>query len=165
MIEIAMGIAVVALLGVLFVAFQVNVLRKRLSALPADQNVFAILKGIDNELSRLDAVTAALFRETTTIGFRVSAVDRRVADREQLELDTPYGSLQVKVARYGGSLVNVAPEACRVAPSLIRMMSLLRSSETPPWTLSVSSDSTLYPSYKSQFSIPSIILTGPSKPV
>jgi len=59
MIEIAMGIAVVALLGVLFVAFQVNVLRKRLSALPADQNVFAILKGIDNELSRLDAVTAA----------------------------------------------------------------------------------------------------------
>ena len=59
MIEIAMGIAVVALLGVIFVAFQVNVLRKRLSALPADQNVFAILKGIDNELSRLDAVTAA----------------------------------------------------------------------------------------------------------
>ena len=59
MIEIAMGVAVVALLAVIFVAFQVNVLRKRLSALPADQNVFAILKGIDNELSRLDAVTAA----------------------------------------------------------------------------------------------------------
>ena len=60
MIEIAMVVAIVALLGAIAVAVQVNGLRRRLNAVPADENVFAILKGVDNELGRLDAVTAAL---------------------------------------------------------------------------------------------------------
>lgn len=59
MIEIAMVVAIVALVGAIVVAFQVNSLRKRFNALPADENVFAILKGVDNELGRLDAVTRA----------------------------------------------------------------------------------------------------------
>lgn len=60
MIEIAMVVAIVALLGAIAVAVQVNGLRRRLDSVPADENVFAILKGVDNELGRLDAVTAAL---------------------------------------------------------------------------------------------------------
>ncbi|MCP4305743.1 MAG: DUF4446 family protein [bacterium] len=59
MIEIAMVVAIVALVGVIVVAFQANGLRKRLDSVPADENVFAILKGVDNELGRLDAVTAS----------------------------------------------------------------------------------------------------------
>ena len=59
MIEIAMVVAIVTLVGVIAVAFQASSLRKRLDAIPADQNVFAILKGVDNELGRLDAVTAS----------------------------------------------------------------------------------------------------------
>jgi hypothetical protein len=59
MIEIAMVVSIVALVGVIVIAFQVNGLRKRFSAVPADQNVFAILKGVDNELGRIDAVTAS----------------------------------------------------------------------------------------------------------
>jgi hypothetical protein len=60
MIEIAMVVAIVALLGAVAVAVQVNGLRRRLNSVPADENVFAILKGVDNELGRLDSVTAAL---------------------------------------------------------------------------------------------------------
>lgn len=60
MIEIAMVIAAIALLGVIIVAVQLNGLRRRLDAMPADQNVFDILRGVDNELGRLDAVTAAM---------------------------------------------------------------------------------------------------------
>ncbi len=60
MIEIAMVVAIVALLGAIAVAVQVNSLRRRLSSVPTDENVFAILKGVDNELGRLDSVTAAL---------------------------------------------------------------------------------------------------------
>jgi hypothetical protein len=58
MIEIALIVAVVALLVSLALAIQIHGLRKRLSAIPADEDVFAILKGVDNELGRLDAVTA-----------------------------------------------------------------------------------------------------------
>ena len=60
MIEIAVVVAIVALLAAIFVAVQVNNLRRRLNSLPADENVFAILRGVDNELGRLDSVTAAL---------------------------------------------------------------------------------------------------------
>ena len=60
MIEIAMGVAIVALLAAIFVAVQTNNLRRRLDAIPEDENVFAILRGVDNELGRLDAVTAGL---------------------------------------------------------------------------------------------------------
>ena len=60
MIEIAMVVAAIALLGAIVVAVQLNGLRRRLDAMPADQNVFDILRGVDNELGRLDAVTAAM---------------------------------------------------------------------------------------------------------
>ncbi len=60
MIEIAMVVAAVALLGAIIVAVQLNGLRRRLDSMPADENVYDILRGLDNELGRLDAVTAAM---------------------------------------------------------------------------------------------------------
>jgi hypothetical protein len=60
MIEIAMVVAAIALLGVIAGSMQLNGLRRRLDAMPADENVFDILRGVDNELGRLDAVTAAM---------------------------------------------------------------------------------------------------------
>ncbi|MDJ0952761.1 MAG: DUF4446 family protein [Acidimicrobiia bacterium] len=60
MIEIAMVVAAVALLAVIILVIQVNGLRRRFNSLPADENVFTVLRGIDNELGRLDAVTAGL---------------------------------------------------------------------------------------------------------
>ena len=41
-------------------ALQVYGLRRRIDSVPADEDVFAVLKGIDNELGRLDQVTAAM---------------------------------------------------------------------------------------------------------
>ncbi len=60
MIEIAMVVAVIALLAAIVVAVQLNALRRRFNSLPADENVFAILRGVDNELGRLDAATAEM---------------------------------------------------------------------------------------------------------
>lgn len=60
MIEIAMVVAVVALLAAIVVAVQLNGLRRRLDSMPADENIYDILRGVDNELGRLDAVTAAM---------------------------------------------------------------------------------------------------------
>ncbi|MGA9597479.1 MAG: DUF4446 family protein [Acidimicrobiia bacterium] len=60
MIEIAMAVAIVALVGVIVIAAQTYALRRRFSAMPADQNIFAILRGIDNELGRLDTASASM---------------------------------------------------------------------------------------------------------
>ena len=59
MIEVALVVAIVALLVALVLAIQLNGLRRRLNSVPADENVFDILRGVDNELGRLDAVANA----------------------------------------------------------------------------------------------------------
>jgi uncharacterized protein (TIGR00299 family) protein len=58
-----------------------------------------------------------LFRETTTLGVRQSEVKRRALQRESAVVDTPFGSVRVKIARLNGHILNVAPEYedCRKA--------------------------------------------------
>lgn len=58
-----------------------------------------------------DACTRIIFEESTTIGLRVEKLDARIAcSRRLAKVTTKYGSLRVKVAAYGGRIVNVAPE-------------------------------------------------------
>ncbi len=56
------------------------------------------------ELSQL------LFEQTTTIGVRIYEARRKVLEREQVLVETPYGTVQVKVARRAGTVLNAAPE-------------------------------------------------------
>ncbi len=51
-----------------------------------------------------------IFRETTTIGLRHHEVERQVLARERVPVLTRYGDIAVKVARWRGQIVNVAPE-------------------------------------------------------
>jgi uncharacterized protein (TIGR00299 family) protein len=54
---------------------------------------------------------AILFRETTTLGIRHSQQQRTVLSRRLEAVNTPYGKVQVKVARHqGGAIINVQPE-------------------------------------------------------
>lgn len=60
MIELAMVIAAVALVATIVVALQMNAMKRRMNSLPADENLYDILRGLDNELGRLDALTAVM---------------------------------------------------------------------------------------------------------
>jgi uncharacterized protein (DUF111 family) len=57
-----------------------------------------------------DELTRFLFRETTTLGVRYRSAERAVAERDWAEVDTPWGRVRVKQARYRGETVNIAPE-------------------------------------------------------
>jgi uncharacterized protein (TIGR00299 family) protein len=70
----------------------------------------ALMVGAIAAGDRRDAVVAALLRETTTIGVRFDAVERVVLPREIVEVATAYGTIRVKVARDGATVVNAAPE-------------------------------------------------------
>ncbi len=61
-----------------------------------------------------EALLARLFVDSTTLGVRVSEVERVAARRWQETLETPYGPLTVKVMEYGGRR-RLMPEyeACR----------------------------------------------------
>ena len=60
--------------------------------------------------ARREAVCAALFRETSTIGLRYREATREVLEREMVPVSTGYGEVRCKVARRGAAVVNVAPE-------------------------------------------------------
>jgi hypothetical protein len=51
-----------------------------------------------------------VLRETTTLGVRFSPVCRLKAERSFSEVETPFGSVRVKVGLLAGEVVNVAPE-------------------------------------------------------
>lgn len=65
-------------------------------------------------LAAREALLEQLFTESTTLGVRVSEVERVAARRWQETVDTPYGPLTVKVMEYGGQR-RLLPEyeACR----------------------------------------------------
>ena len=62
------------------------------------------------EPDRSDALSQLMFEQTTTIGVRIHEARRKVLDREQVTVETPYGLVDVKVARRNGKVVNAAPE-------------------------------------------------------
>jgi uncharacterized protein (DUF111 family) len=59
---------------------------------------------------RVPETLDVLFAETTTIGVRAHPVQRWKLTREIVSVETPYGPIAVKVARRGGTALNVTPE-------------------------------------------------------
>jgi uncharacterized protein (DUF111 family) len=63
------------------------------------------------------SLTEMLISETTTLGVRFQELSRTAMQREVVRVKTVYGEIDVKVARYGDSIVKVMPEFehCREA--------------------------------------------------
>jgi uncharacterized protein (TIGR00299 family) protein len=76
-----------------------------------------ILLGALCSSEKREAVEAAIFRETSTLGIRRTQVSRSVLDRELVEVQTAYGPIRVKLGRMHGRLLNAQPEFedCRQA--------------------------------------------------
>jgi uncharacterized protein (TIGR00299 family) protein len=69
------------------------------------------------ERSMVDEVVSIFFRETTTLGVRMQRVERRKLIREEREVDSVFGRIRMKVARYSGSekLIPEFEECKRIA--------------------------------------------------
>ena len=57
-----------------------------------------------------EALEGLLFAETTTLGIRRQEWDRTTLSRETVAVDTPYGSVRVKLGRRGEQVLNAQPE-------------------------------------------------------
>jgi len=56
------------------------------------------------------ALTELLLRRSTTLGVRLMPVQRVIAERRVVEIETPYGTARVKVKELGGRAVDASPE-------------------------------------------------------
>jgi uncharacterized protein (TIGR00299 family) protein len=59
---------------------------------------------------KLSSVAKFLFKETTTLGLRWHEEEREKTDRKIQSLQTKYGRIRFKLARWEGSIVNLSPE-------------------------------------------------------
>ena len=62
------------------------------------------------ERSDKEKFIALLVRETPTLGVRVREIERVCLKREMSKIETKFGEIAVKIARYDGKIVNVKPE-------------------------------------------------------
>jgi uncharacterized protein (DUF111 family) len=60
--------------------------------------------------ARQEAIESTIFRKSSTFGFRIRTVWRRVLDREIISVETPFGACRVKLGRHRGQLVQIRPE-------------------------------------------------------
>lgn len=49
-----------------------------------------------------ERLASVLLRETSTLGLRITSAERRVAQRELIEVETPHGRVRVKISETGG---------------------------------------------------------------
>ena len=59
---------------------------------------------------KLSSVIEFLLKETTTLGLRWREEERAKTDREIATVETKYGKIRFKLARWGGKVVNLSPE-------------------------------------------------------
>lgn len=69
-----------------------------------------------NDVQRL---LECIFTETTTLGVRITTVERICLPRETVKVSTPFGDVRVKVAKWRGKVINISPEYedCKLAAS------------------------------------------------
>ena len=65
--------------------------------------------------SNAEVVRSVILAETSAIGLREFAIRKHAADREFASVEVEGQSIHVKIARYGGQVVNVQPEYDDVA--------------------------------------------------
>lgn len=58
----------------------------------------------------LEAVVQTALTETTSIGLRYFPVERIIADRTELTVETAWGLVRVKISRYQGKVCQITPE-------------------------------------------------------
>ena len=98
-------------------ALSIGALDCYLTPVQMKKNRPGVLLSILCSRSEQRALTELLFRETTTLGVRSFEVERRALAREIVRVKTPFGEIDVKVARLQGRVINEMPEyeQCRAA--------------------------------------------------
>ena len=62
------------------------------------------------EKDKREVFTELLYTETTTLGVRISEIERDCLPREIIKIKTEFGEVDIKIARFGEKIVNAKPE-------------------------------------------------------
>ncbi len=100
-------------------AFDLGALDCWFTPIQMKKNRPATMVSILCEPEKKDALTTLLYKETTTIGVRVTSVERECLERDTRTVSTKFGQIDVKIAKLDGKIVNSMPEYDQVSRAAI----------------------------------------------
>jgi uncharacterized protein (TIGR00299 family) protein len=91
-------------------AFELGALDAWFTPIQMKKNRPATLLSILCEAEKRDRLVELIYTETSTLGVRTREVERKCLEREVVRVETDFGSVEVKVGRFNGQVVNAMPE-------------------------------------------------------
>ena len=110
-------------------AFELGCLDCWFTPIQMKKNRPATMVSILCEPSKRKVLTEMLYIETSTLGVRITEVERDCLPREIVKIVTEYGEIDVKVARFKGKIVNAKPEYEQIREIALRLDKSLREVE------------------------------------
>jgi pyridinium-3,5-bisthiocarboxylic acid mononucleotide nickel chelatase len=89
----------------------------------------ATLVSILCEKTKREILTELLYTETSTLGVRVSEIERDCLRREIVQIETEFGKINVKIAKLNGKIVNAKPEYDQIRKIALQSKKSLREIE------------------------------------
>jgi uncharacterized protein (DUF111 family) len=91
-------------------AFEIGALDCWFTAIQMKKNRPATKLSILCKSDEKEKFLELIFKETTTLGVRVSFVERNCLPREIVRVETEFGAIDVKIAKSGEKIMNAKPE-------------------------------------------------------
>lgn len=110
-------------------AFELGCLDCWFTPIQMKKNRPAVMISILCEAEKRKVLTELLFAETSTLGVRVSEVERNCLPRETVKISTKFGEIDVKIARFGEKIINAKPEYDQMRQIALKSKKSLREIE------------------------------------
>ena len=95
-------------------AFALGALDCWFTPIQMKKNRPAVMLSVLCEQTAQAELSKMIYRETSTLGIRVREVERECLAREMVRVETDFGSVEVKIAKLNGEIVNAMPESDQV---------------------------------------------------
>ena len=110
-------------------AFELGALDCWFTPIQMKKNRPATMISILCEEEKRETLSELLYTETTTLGIRVREIERNCLPREIVKVETKFGEVAVKIARYGEKIVNAKPEYEQIREIALQSKKTLREIE------------------------------------
>lgn len=110
-------------------AFELGCLDCWFTPIQMKKNRPAAMVSILCDEEQKEILTGLLYTETSTLGVRINKIKRECLPRETVKIQTDFGEIDVKIARFGEKIVNAKPEYEQIRKIALKSNKALREIE------------------------------------
>ena len=91
-------------------AFEIGALDCWFTPIQMKKNRPATLVSVLCDADKKESLIELLYTETSTLGVRITEIERNCLERKTRKIETEFGAIDVKIAKYNGKIINAKPE-------------------------------------------------------